>query len=188
MKFESVKSIDGLQRAWNARNKRMTKLYRPRYILQPALAPYLEPYERLKTIKDTGERCKAFRQAPSLENELERVHASLNAQQRVSLAQQDRARHTRVRLTEDGQTIETIVFELLHWTDDPWRQKAKEYWQPMIHRLRQLGLNPAVLLDPSHPSNEKLEYDCGGRRKSLTHAHFGNIVSRVRQRFPRRRN
>jgi hypothetical protein len=186
MKFESVRTIAGLQRAWNSRNRRMAKLYRQPYILQPALAPYREAYERLETIEDASERYQAFRRAPSLEHKLERINAGLSRQHRFSLAQQDRAMHPRVRLTKDGQTAETIIFELLHRLEDPWRQKAKEYWRPMIDRLRQLGLNPTVLPSPARPSNERLEYDCGERRQSLTLGRFQNIVSRVRRSLPRR--
>jgi hypothetical protein len=181
----SIKTIAGLQRAWDARNTRFARLYKRPYILHPALARHLERFDRLEQINDADARYQEFRKLPSLESELETVDGGLTPKQRESLAQQDRAMRPRARLTEDGQTLESVVSALLNRVDDPRRRKAKEYWIPMVERLRQLGLNPTLVPDPSHLPAEKLEYDGGDGRRSLSLGHFENMVSKARKRFAR---
>jgi hypothetical protein len=105
---------------------------------------------------------------PSLEFELTAVDSALTPKQRQSLAQRDRATRPLGRLTEDGQTLETIIVALLNQVNDHWRQTAKQYWLPVFDRLRQLGLNPTLMTDPTRPFYQKLEYDRGGGRRSLT--------------------
>jgi hypothetical protein len=183
-----IKSIAGLQRALNAENRKAARLYKRPYILRPALARHRDQFEQLELIEDAAARYQAFRRLPALEFELSAVNASLTPKQRESLAQQDRATRPRVRLTHDGQTLKTIIFDILTESQDPWRQKAKQYWLPMIDRLRQLGCNPTSTPDPSNPANEKLEYDCVGGRRSLTPGQFANIVSKVRQALSRTLN
>jgi hypothetical protein len=188
MRKKPIKSIAGLQRAWNAENRKSGRLYRRPYILRPALARHLEQFEQLDQISDPAARYQAFRRLPALESELAAVYAGLTPKQRESLAQQDRAAHPRVRLTDDGQTLKTIIFDILTESQDPWQQKAKEYWLPMFDRLRQLGRNPTLTPDPSNPANEKLEYDCLGGRRSLRPGQFANIVSKVRRLLSRTLN
>ena len=183
MKAKTIRTIAGLQRFYNANNRRTKKYYARPYILKPALERYLEHFESFKTIGDDIERHEAFRRLPSLKSEMESINGSLTPEERESLAQRDRAMHPRVRLTVDGQTLEALVFGILTRADDPWRKKAKEYWRPMIDRLRQLRLNPTLIPNPGHPLNERLEYDCGGKRRSLTPGQFENIVSKVRRRL-----
>ena len=137
---------------------------------------------------DAAARYQAFRRLPALEFELAAVNGSLSPKQRESLAQRDRATRPRVRLTDDGQTLKTIISDILAESQDPWRQKAKQYWLPVIDRLRLLGLNPTLTTDPSNPFNEKLEYDCVGGRRSLTPGQFANIVSEIRRRLSRSLN
>jgi hypothetical protein len=144
MEKRRIRTIAGLQRAWNARNVRSARFYKRPYTLQPALARHLDRFKHLEQIKDPDARYQAFRQLPSLEFELEAVNGSFTPKQRESLAQRDRATRPRGRLTEDGQTLEAIVFALLAQVDDPWLLKAKQYWTPTIERLRQLGLNPTL--------------------------------------------
>jgi hypothetical protein len=178
-----IKSVAGLQRAWNAENKKAARLYKRPYILLPALARHLDQFKELEQLEDVAARYQAFRRLPALESVLAAVNGSLTPKQRESLAQQDRARRPRVRLTDDGRTLETIVFALLSGTDDPWRHKAKQYWSLMIDRLHQLGLNPTSITDPDDPSVEKLQYGFGDKRRSLTLGQFENIVSKVRGRL-----
>jgi hypothetical protein len=177
-----------LQRAWNAENRKAARLYKRPYILRPALARHCDQFAQLQQIEDGAERYLAFRRLPALEYELKVVDGSLSAKQRESLAQQDRATRPRVRLTDDGQTLKTIIFDILTESQDPWRQKAKQYWLPVFHRLRLLGLNPTLTPDPSNPTNEKLEYDRIGGRRSLMPGQFANIVSEVRRRLTCSRN
>jgi hypothetical protein len=181
MKKRSIKTLAGLQRAWNARNRKTSRLYKRPYLLGPALARHLDQFGRLEQIDDPAERYQAFRRLPALEFELDSVNASLSPKERESLAQRDRATRPRVRLTDDGQTLKTIIFNILTESQYPWQQKAKQYWLPVIDRLRQLGRNPKLTPDPSNPANEKLEYDCVGGRRSLTPGQFANIVSEVRR-------
>jgi hypothetical protein len=143
---------------------------------------------QLQQIEDGAARYLAFRQLPALEYELKAVNGSLSAKQRESLAQQDRATHPRVRLTDDGQTLRTIISDILAKSQNPWRQKAKQYWLLVFDRLRLLGLNPTLTPDPSNPANEKLEYDCAGGRRSLMPGQFANIVSEVRRCLSRSLN
>jgi hypothetical protein len=188
MKKRSIKTAAGLRRAWEAIRRRSARFYERPYIVQPALAKHLDRFEKLKAIDDEGARFQAFRLIPSLEFELEAVDAILTPAERKSLAQGDRARHPRVRLTEDGRTLEGIIHEVLSRVEDPWRQKAKQYWLPLIYCLQQRGLKPSLFSYPDHPSNEKLEYDFGGGRRSLTLRQFENIVSRVRRRLSNKLN
>lgn len=183
-----IKSIAGLQRAWNAENRKAARLYKRPYILRPALARHLEQFEQLDQIGDPAARYQAFRRLPALESELAAVNGSLTPKQRESLAQRDRATRPRVRLTNDGQTLKTIIFDILTESQDPWRQKAKQYWLPVIDRLRQLGRNPTLTPDPSNPANEKLGYDCVGDRRWLRPGQFANIVSKVRRALSRTLN
>ena len=186
MRQRSIRTIAGLQRACNASNRRSARLYKRPYILQPALIRHLAQFDRLDRIVDPAARFQAFRIIPALEYDLEAVDATLTADQHESLAQRDRAMRPRNRLTEDGQTLETIIFNLLNQATDPWRQKAKQYWLPVFYRLRLLGLNPTFMTDPVRGSEEWLEYDGrSGARRSLTRGQFENIVSKVRRRFSR---
>ena len=188
MRKKPIKSIAGLQRAWNAENRKAARLYKRPYILRPALARHRDQIEQLEQIEDAAARYQAFRRLPALEFELSAVNASLTPKQRKSLAQQDRATRPRVCLTDDGQTLKTIIFDILIESQDPWRQKAKQYWLPVIDHLRQLGRNPRLTPDSSNPANEKLEYDCVGGRRSLRPGQFANIVSNVRRLFSRTLN
>jgi hypothetical protein len=188
MAKKSIKTLAGLQRAWNARNRELAPLYKRPYILQPALSRHLDQFEQLEQIEDAAARYQAFRRLPALEFDLAAVNASLSPKERESLAQRDRATHPRVRLTDDGQTLKTIISYILAESQDPWRQKAKQYWLPVIDRLRLLGLNPTLTTDPSNPFNERLEYDCAGGRRSLTPGQFANIVSEIRRRLSRSLN
>jgi hypothetical protein len=185
---KSIKTLAGLQRAWNARNRELAPLYKRLYILQPALSRHLDKFEQLEQIEDAAARYQAFRCLPALEFDLAAVNASLSPKERESLAQRDRATRPRVRLTDDGQTLKTIISYILAESQDPWRQKAKQYWLPVIDRLRLLGLNPTLTTDPSNPFNERLEYDCAGGRRSLTPGQFANIVSEIRRRLSRNLN
>lgn len=74
-----IKSIAGLQRAWNARNRRTARLYKRPYILRPALRRHLDQFERLEQIQDSAARYEAFRRLPALEFELATVDAALTA-------------------------------------------------------------------------------------------------------------
>jgi hypothetical protein len=181
MAKKSIKTLAGLQRALNARNRELAPLYKRPYILQPALTRHLDQFEQLEQIEDAAARYQAFRRLPALEYELAAVNGSLTPKQRESLAQRDRATRPRVRLTDDGETLKTIIFDILTESQDPWRQKAKQYWLPVIDRLRQLGRNPTLTPDPSNPANENLEYDRIGGRRSLRQGQFANIVSEVRR-------
>jgi hypothetical protein len=176
-----IKSIAGLQRAWKANNRRTAALYKRPYILRPALAKHFDEFERLDQIDDDVKRYQAFRSLPALEFELEAIYAGLTPRQLKSLAQQDRAKRPRVHLTRNGHTLQTIIVEILMRVEDPWRQKAKQYWRPMVDRLQELGLNPVVRPDTVHQPNETLEYGYEGMRRSLTPRQFENIVSKVRR-------
>lgn len=179
-----TRTIAGLQRAWNARSRRGASLYNRPYVLRPALVRHLDRYEHLKQIGDDAERYRAFRLVPALEYDLEAIDRSLTADERVSLAQRDRATRPRIRLTKDRHTLETIIFQLLNELEDPWQKKAKQYWFLVIERLKTLGLNPTRIIDPAQPSNEWLEYDGGGGRRSLRQGHFQNLVSAARKNIP----
>ena len=82
-----IKSIAGLQRAWNAENKKAARLYGRPYILLPALARHLNQFKELEQIEDVAARYQAFRRLPTLESDLAAVNASLTPKQRESLAQ-----------------------------------------------------------------------------------------------------
>lgn len=188
MTAKSIRTIAGLQRFHDARNRRTAKLYRRPYLLRPALERYLDQFELLKTIGDEQERYQAFCLIRSLEYELEIINSGFAAEEHQSLAQRERAKHPRIRLTAGGHTLEMIILELMTQVEHPWRRKAKQYWVPMINRLNQLGLNPTLLSDRVHPLNEKLQYGDSAKPRSLTLGQFENIVSKVRRRFPREPN
>lgn len=175
----SIRTIAGLQRACNDSNRRSARLYKRPYILRDALTRHLARFDELDRIADPADRLEAFRHIPAFEYDLEGVNASLTADQRRSLAQQDRAKHPRVHLDKDGLTLESLVLDVVRQLQNPWQLKAKQYWQPLIDRLRQLQLKPKLMPDPDRPWNERLEYGAGNRR-SLTRRHFENIVSKVR--------
>jgi hypothetical protein len=179
MKTKSIRTIAGLQRFHDARNRRTAKFYDQPYILQPALARYLEHFERLKTITDEDERFQAFRRAPSLEHELESVDASLSAEQRVSLAQQDRARRLRSRVTRDGRHLKQLISTVLD--ADPWAKKAKQYWKPFIEYLKAIGLAPVLRSSPRDLAFEQVEYGLANRRRRLSLRQFENHVSSIRR-------
>jgi hypothetical protein len=181
MAKRSIKTIAGLQRACEAYRRRVKPLYRRAYILQPALARHLARFEDLETITDHTERFQAFRSVPALEYELEAVDAELPADKRKSLAQQNRARRSRARLTDQGITLVQIARTLIEEHDDPWALKAKEYWVPLIGHLQKLGLNPKLISHPNSLGGETLEYDGSRGRRSLTPGQFANIISEVRQ-------
>ena len=182
MPTKSIKTIAGLQRAWNACHRRSARLYARPYILRPALERHQARLDEVQRIEDAASRFQAFRLVPALEYELQTIHAGLSQSERESLAQRDRATRPRVRLTKDGQTMEMIVLGLV-MQSDPSRRKAKEFWSPLFTRLRELGLNPKFMTDLTCPAHERIEYQCGGKRRSLTLAQFGNIVSKVRRRL-----
>jgi hypothetical protein len=185
MPRRSIRTFAGLQRACSASNRRFERLYERSYIAKPALTRYLKRFNELDRIEDPVDRFQAFRLIPAFEYDLEAVNASLTADQRQSLAQQDRAKHPRVHLDKDGLTLESLVLDVVRQVQNPWQLKAKQYWQPLIDRLRQLQLNPQFMPDPDRPLSEKLEYDGTRKRRSLTRRQFENIVSRVRRSLSR---
>src|SRR5208282_1421315 len=118
MPRRSIRSIAGLQRACNASNRRSARLYKKPYILKDALSRHLARFDELDRIADPADRFEAFRHIPAFEYDLEGVHASLTPRQRQSLAQQDRAKHPRVRLTrhrqariESGAVLRDLIFD-----------------------------------------------------------------------------
>lgn len=182
MKTKSIRTIAGLQRLYDARNRRAGKLYEQPYIFRPALSRYLKHFDFLNTITDERERYQAFRHASSLEHELETVNASLSPQQRVSFAQQDRARNLRSRVTTDGVLLKQLITNVLQ--ADPCGKKAKQYWIPFKHYLETMGLTPVLTSSSCDPS-ERLEYGLPGRRRHLSLRQFENYVSQIRrERFP----
>lgn len=92
MKAKSIRTIAGLQRLYDAENRRTKKFYARPYIFQPALARYLERFKRLETIEDEGERYEALRRLPSLESGMESINESLASGERLSLAQRSAPR------------------------------------------------------------------------------------------------
>jgi hypothetical protein len=176
-----IKTIAGLQRAWDAKNRRYARLYKRPYILGPALDQHLPRFGLLDSTADAGERYQLFLSIPSLESDMDAVDANFTADQRKSLAQQDRAKHPRTFLTTDRVTLRAVIFEMLRQFDDPWHLKAKQYWAPFISRLRHLGLSPVLATHPRAPMSEIVEYTSGDRRRSLTLRQFENIVSKVRR-------
>ena len=178
-----VRTLADLQRLCNATYKRPGRLYGQPYILQPALGRNLARFDELNLINDPEKRYQAFRPIPSLEYDLEAIHASLGPEKRKSLAQQGRAKHRRVRITKDGATLETIIRGLLGTALNPGKLKAKQYW-PRLVSLDQLGLNPTMVPDPADPSREKIEYYCNKKRRTLSFGQFQNIVSKLRQQSP----
>jgi hypothetical protein len=186
MAKKRIKSIAGLQRAWNAHNKRFANLSRRQYILRPALSRHLARLDSLTTIGNDDARYQAFRCLPSLDFELQEFDAGLSPKQRISLAQQDRAKRIRIRLTADGETLETVIHKVLADVENPWQHPAKHFWLLTADYLLKLGLKPTTVMDSVDPSKEKLEYECdGGRRRSLTMGQFENRVSEVRRRLTR---
>jgi hypothetical protein len=183
MKKRAIRTIAGLQRVWDAHTKRFGRLYRQPYILAPALARNLARFDELERIADPGERFIAFRHIPPLEYDLKAEYDGLTPEHRRSLAQQGRARHRRTILTEDGLRLPEIIFNLLQSEKDPWALKAKQYWGLLIDRLRANGLNPTVV--PQGLAGEKLEYEAGGKRRSLSSGQFHNLISRERKRLSR---
>jgi hypothetical protein len=97
------------------------------------------------------------------------------------LAQQDRARHPRRRAGTNGQSIERVIFDVVKQFGDPWKLKAKQFWQPFIDRLRARGLDPVVV---SSAGDEKVQYG-GAAKRTLSQGQFANLVSSVRKQFPR---
>jgi hypothetical protein len=178
--MKAIRTIAGLQRLHDARNRRAAKFYRRPYVLEPALARYLEHFERLNSISDESARYEAFCHAPSLEYELETFDASISPQQRISLAQQDRARKLRSRVTEDGTHLEQLIATVLEM--DTSEKKAKQYWLPFTNYLRAIDLAPVLKYSPQARSGEQLEYGLGGRRLLISLRQFENIVSRVRRK------
>jgi hypothetical protein len=177
-----VKTLAGLQRVYNATNNRLSRLYTQQYVLQPALARYVARFDELDRLDDPAARFQAFRLIPSLEYDLEAIHASLGPEKRKSLAQQGRAKHRRVRITKDGATLETIIHSLLGTTSNPWKLKAKQYWPRLISQLDQLGLNPTIVPDPADPARENIDYYCNKERRTLSFGQFQNIVSKLRRK------
>jgi hypothetical protein len=182
--MRSIKTIAGLQRAWNAKNRRDARLYKRPYILGRALDRHLPRFGLLGSTADAAERYQLFLSIPSLESDMDAVGAGFTADQRKSLAQQDRAKHPRMFLTADRVTLRAIIFDMLRQFDDPWRLRAKQYWMLFISRLRDLGLNPVLATAPRATMSEMVQYTAGDRRRSLTFRQFENIVSKVRRGLP----
>ena len=178
-----VRSIAGLQRLWDAHNNRYAHLYGRRYIVAPAAADYAQRFHGLKDIEDDQARLEAFRRIPSIEADLERIDGSLSPKDRLSLAQQDRARHPRQHVGPKGQSLESIVLEVLSQFANPWKLKAKQFWQPFIDHLQKLGLDPKVCAD-GDPPLETVHYG-PTRKRTLSRGQFENIVGRARRQFPR---
>jgi hypothetical protein len=178
-----IRTIAGLQRTFNARNKQSAKLYLRPHLLRPALERHLDRLNEVQQIEDAAVRFEAFRRLPALEYELEIINAGLAPRERLSRAQRDRAARPRVRLTENGATMKMVIFDLVRQDGGKRQRKAKEYWLPLCSRLRELGLNPRLTTDRRRPAREILEYEHRGKRRSLTLAQFANIVSSVRRRL-----
>jgi hypothetical protein len=184
MKNRVVCTVAGLQRVWAARNNRFKPLYKRSYILEPAAARHSLHFRALEEIADKSERLEAFRRIPSFEADLEAADASLSAEQRLSLAQQDRARHPRLRLGPEGRTLDHIIREFLGTFANPWDLRAKEFWRPFIDELKRLGLDPVVVRNSRDSSLEVVRYGCT-KKRTLSQGQFANLLSKVRKQFPR---
>jgi hypothetical protein len=176
-----IRTLAGLQRAFNAKNKRLNRFYGQPYILGPALARNLARYDELNRLDNPSDRFKAFRLIPALEYDLDAINATLTRKERTSFAQRYRARYTRVRLTKDGATITDLVREVVLDPRNPEGFKAKEYWAPFVESLGRRGLNPTFANDPVSPQMECVEYDARGARRRLGRRQFENIVSKIRR-------
>jgi hypothetical protein len=180
-----IRTIADLQRALDLANRRSARLYGRPYVLGPALTRNLARFNVLQTIDDAAARFEAFRQIPALEADLKDVWSGLSASERESLAQQDRARHPRIRLTPDGLNLEAIIRDLVKAQSDPWKPKAKQYWLMLIDRLSQMGFKPSSPLGGSRrPLREQIHYSVDGKTRPLSEGQFGNLLSDVRRERP----
>lgn len=175
-----IRTIAGLQRTLDANNRRMAVLYRRPYILEKAVATYAARFEQLVEIQDDAARFSAFRALPALEADLDAIDKDLTPKSRLSLAQQDRAKHHRAILTESGERIEDIIFAVLE--EDPAfaQKKAQQFFIPVFNRLEKLGLQPLRVTDPDKPGRERIEYQFGQVRRSLSQGQLANYISRWR--------
>jgi hypothetical protein len=181
-----IRTIAGLQRSLNAHNRLMAAHYRRRYVFDKAIAIYATRLDQLAEIDDEAEHFLAFRNLPAFEADLDAIYRDMPPETRLSRSQQDRAKHPRAVLTKTGDRIEDVVRTLLEGNGDPWRKKAKQFWQPLLVRLRQLGLKPSVIRHPGRPARERIEYQFGAKRRSLSEGQLANIISKLR-RHPRPR-
>jgi hypothetical protein len=183
MAKKTIRSVAGLTRAWAAATRKARRFYERPYIFQPALIQNLARFDELNAIEDERARFQAFRQIPALEYDLEAVNSDFTDDERKSLAQRDRAKHPRALLTPDGASLRDIIRDLIIRCGNPWKFKAKQYWNPLIEQLRELGLNPHLVSNRTRGGVECLRYGPGDRPRYLSSGHFHNIISRVRKRL-----
>jgi hypothetical protein len=178
MAKRSIRTIEGIRRAADIQKRRRLRLYSRPYVLQEAIARNLARFESVRRIEDPDERFAAFKAIPALEFDAEGVDSELSPAQRLSLAQQDRARRPRARLSASDITLLSIIVGVLE-RFGARHPRAKELWIPAIDELRTLGLNPTLV----DQEQEAIEYDFRGGRRTLSAGHFANLVTKAKRRF-----
>jgi hypothetical protein len=95
-------------------------------------------------------------------------------------AQRQRAQRSRVKVTEDGQTVRQVVEELARKPEHQ-QDSAPQLWRHFFAKLDQLGLDPSEVTCPD-PAKTYYQYFYRDKRRKMTYGRFANLVSALRTR------
>lgn len=93
-------------------------------------------------------------------------------------AQRRRAQRSRVKVTEDGQTIKQVVERFVRKPEHR-EEGAPELWSPFFSELDQLELDPEEVTH-SDLRKRHYEYAFGDKRRKISYGQFANLVSALR--------
>jgi hypothetical protein len=164
---------------WNKRNKGLAKLLSRSYVVNRAAAVEREKARWLGEARDQEDRLNRLRAMRPFELELESIDEEL-APRRLQLAQQERARRPRGRVTANGLTIGQIISSIA-LCQEHRNKSAKQLWPLFIEVIRARNLKPEV---EEHALTRQgtCHYTFRDGRKHITEGQFRNVVSQTRRR------
>jgi hypothetical protein len=150
-----------------------------KYIIDFALRREARKTGFVKLATSNAERIERLRTQVSFECEVKDATEDLSLLP-IILAQRDRAKKPRVKLTEEGRSIRDVIKDIALHSEH--RDKyAKELWPHFFAKLEQLDLEPTER-DSAETGSHKwaYSYNLNGKPRSITYSHFANIVSACR--------
>lgn len=165
---------------WKKQQVRTNKLLGRSYVLNAAVLRETKKSAFALSALSEAERIDRTRGQKSFEWELEQVDAEL-APRRIFLAQQERAKKPRYKITENEKTLFQVIVQFVSRPEHQ-SNRAKILWKSFYHELRCLRLRPKQIKHPTEFRKWAYEYDFKDGRRKVTFGQFANLISESRQK------